>query len=455
MLTLTMLLTTSALNIQKKKKDPVAYAAVPSGSAVSFGKTDKTVWTGQTGMVSFGKTDKTIISAPIYDVSDEPFQNINLAKRFGTDADHDFDANAKAIENFDGEQDKDGSPTNLGAKEKAKIVAEKMKECTPEASLKLTKKYPVEKIPAGFPQKSGLPAGSFYAQQAAEHSQATYGCSEKSCQLPTYLAPREEAKNLQVIPRIIWMTTSDQMLAGKAGPFQYNMMAEHWTKNPEYEFVCSGDAMSAAFMETDEVKPEWREAYKKARNGAEKADIWRYAVMYKYGGVYMDTDMSAFAAYNTFVDAKADVVQQATNKGKGAYEMSQFALLFAPKHPLMLDVLTGIAAKFSAPALGSVMTIALTGPGALAASFAKHTVCGMTPEKGSTKVSGKNMKSACESKELGKVVLLMAERDFNTGHRWHKDDVCALAESRTLFSHWAQAGKAAGGKGKKFAAEAR
>jgi len=296
---------------------------------------------------------------------------------------------------------------------------------------------------------------SFYAKQAAQHASATMGCSGDSCQIPSYLAPREEAKEAQAIPRVIWMTMSDSLLSGKTGPFQYSMLAEHFKQNPEYEWVVSGDEMSHAFMNSDEVKKEWTEAYDKARNGAEKADIWRYAVLHKYGGVYMDTDMTAVAPYRTFIDSQAQIVQQCTSKGSRLkYETSQYGLFFAPASKLLATLLDEIAAKYSSGA-SLPLTIRLTGPGALAQVYMKMAPCGMksctsdSPNKVCGQ-GGKALEESCDDPTLGKVVLLSKVRDFNTGKVWHKSDVCALAETRSKVTHWAQAKGTDGGRGKGF-----
>merc|ERR1719272_31924 len=212
-------------------------------------------------------------------------------------------------------------------------------------------------------------------------------------------------------------------------------------------------------MKSNEVKKEWTEAYSKARNGAEKADIWRYSVLHKYGGVYMDTDMSAIAPYKSFIDSKAHIVQQCTMKGKAdsnKYETSQYGLFFAPGSKLLATLLDDIAARFNSPLVSLPLTILLTGPGALAHAYMKYRVCGMhaCDSKSPNKVCGIGMDS-CEDPELGNVVLLHNVRDFNTGKVWHKSDVCALAETRSKFTHWAQQTGSKGGRGKGFDVEGK
>merc|ERR1719261_2090721 len=107
---------------------------------------------------------------------------------------------------------------------------------------------------------------------------------------------------------------SDRLIHGEMGAFQYRLLAEYYKKNQEYEFIISGDDVSDEFMKSPEVKKEWQQAYTKARNGAEKADIWRYAVMYLYGGVYMDADCTAIAPFSEVIEKDAKFIQQFTPK---------------------------------------------------------------------------------------------------------------------------------------------
>jgi len=273
--------------------------------------------------------------------------------------------------------------------------------------------------------------------------------------VPAYLAPRKAAKEAQEIPRIIWMTMSDKILNGEMGPFQYRLLAEYFKKNPEYEFIVSGDAVSDSFMKSPEVKKTWQEAYTKARNGAEKADIWRYAVMYLYGGVYMDADCTAIAPLSEVVEKDAKFIQQFTpksTKGKEqGYESATYGLFFAPGNQVLEDLLDDIATKYNGDTSSLPLTIDLTGPKALARIYATFGVCGIQACPGSPNKVCNVTQDSCVDDKLGKAILLWKDRDFNTGKVWHKSDVCAMQETRTKVPHWAQYSHADGGK--KFAKE--
>ena len=60
-------------------------------------------------------------------------------------------------------------------------------------------------------------------------------------------------------------------------------------KNPEYEYHFYDDERVQKFFK-EEFPPEYSKAYNRLTIGAAKADFFRYAILYKKGGVYLDVD---------------------------------------------------------------------------------------------------------------------------------------------------------------------
>ena len=60
-------------------------------------------------------------------------------------------------------------------------------------------------------------------------------------------------------------------------------------RNPEYAYQFYDDAMIEDFIQNSFEKDVF-ELYKKINIGAAKADFFRYAILYKKGGVYLDID---------------------------------------------------------------------------------------------------------------------------------------------------------------------
>lgn len=59
--------------------------------------------------------------------------------------------------------------------------------------------------------------------------------------------------------------------------------------NPDYELITYDDIMSRRFIARD--YPEWLELYDSLEVPVMRADLWRYLILHRYGGVYMDGDV--------------------------------------------------------------------------------------------------------------------------------------------------------------------
>mgnify|MGYP002652111451 FL=1 len=60
-------------------------------------------------------------------------------------------------------------------------------------------------------------------------------------------------------------------------------------RNPDYSYQLFDDNEVRIFLE-QEFPPKYLKAYDRLTIGAAKADFFRYAILYKKGGVYLDVD---------------------------------------------------------------------------------------------------------------------------------------------------------------------
>ncbi|MBE0653157.1 MAG: glycosyl transferase, partial [Bacteroidales bacterium] len=82
---------------------------------------------------------------------------------------------------------------------------------------------------------------------------------------------------------------------------------ETWIENnPEYEYRFFDDDDMIDFVSTD--FPAYLEAFKRIKYGASKADLWRYLIMYKHGGVYADMDCRCINPLRLWIDQGARYV---------------------------------------------------------------------------------------------------------------------------------------------------
>jgi hypothetical protein len=69
--------------------------------------------------------------------------------------------------------------------------------------------------------------------------------------------------------------------------------------------------------------------------GVMKADVWRVAVLYVYGGVYVDIDCECIVPIQEWIENYSLVVSAETDGG----ELANFAFAAEPRHPALLSVL--------------------------------------------------------------------------------------------------------------------
>ena len=90
-----------------------------------------------------------------------------------------------------------------------------------------------------------------------------------------------------MIPKIIWQTYKDPI---EKLPDYALAAIESWKfHNPEYEHRYMDDQQAAEFIK-NEYDEEIYDLFMSVPVGVMRGDMWRYLVIYKYGGVYADLD---------------------------------------------------------------------------------------------------------------------------------------------------------------------
>src|SRR4029079_3282536 len=144
--------------------------------------------------------------------------------------------------------------------------------------------------------------------------------------VPKILEPRESMNYRQKIPKIIWQTMKTSRI-----PVIMSNNANTWIgKNPEYEYRLFDDTDIFNFIQKE--FPAYLKAYKKIKYGASKADLWRYLVIYKYGGVYADIDCRCIIPLREWIHPDAEIVTQlGINK-----DLCQWLIISVPQNPIFL-----------------------------------------------------------------------------------------------------------------------
>jgi hypothetical protein len=143
--------------------------------------------------------------------------------------------------------------------------------------------------------------------------------------IPKNLPPRTSADGDQLVPRILWQTMKQDRL-----PAVMARWMQTWIDgNPEYSYRFFDDDDVREFIATE--FSDYLEAYDRLEFGASKADLWRYLILYRYGGVYVDVDCECIEPLRSWIDPKASFVTQlGTNQ-----DVCQWMLISAPGNPIL------------------------------------------------------------------------------------------------------------------------
>lgn len=133
------------------------------------------------------------------------------------------------------------------------------------------------------------------------------------------------------IPKNIFQTFKSKKLPWLTQWYIWRMKK----KNPEYQYYFYDDDDIQKFIKK-EFPSEYIENYNKLTIGAAKADFFRYAILYKKGGVYLDIDSTASKPLRKLIK-NDDHAVISRERHKGLYV--QWALIFEKDHPILKKTL--------------------------------------------------------------------------------------------------------------------
>lgn len=145
-----------------------------------------------------------------------------------------------------------------------------------------------------------------------------------------------EVVSENVIPKIIWQTWK---VKTNFGPGMQKAVDSIDTLNPDYEHRICDDQDCEDYVR-EHFEPEVLEAYQTLVPKAFKADLWRYCVLYREGGVYMDIDFVAQVPLSEILrpdDVFVSVKDRAKLVGESAVYQAFIACV--PQLPAMKHVI--------------------------------------------------------------------------------------------------------------------
>ncbi len=105
------------------------------------------------------------------------------------------------------------------------------------------------------------------------------------------------------IPKVIYQTWKTK----KLHPNVKKVINSMKLINPEYKFVLYDDDDIDEFISNEFSGVEYQ-AFKRLNAGAAKADFWRYCILYKYGGIYLDIDSEITGNLDNLINFDDDCI---------------------------------------------------------------------------------------------------------------------------------------------------
>ncbi len=129
------------------------------------------------------------------------------------------------------------------------------------------------------------------------------------------------------IPKVIYQTFKTQKL-----PLVHQWHISRFkAANQSYQYQFFTDERIEDFLAT-EYGAEVINAYKRLQIGAAKADFFRYAILYKKGGIYLDIDSTIKKPLHRFITDSDSAVVSFEKNGR---IYVQWALIYGREHPFL------------------------------------------------------------------------------------------------------------------------
>ena len=150
--------------------------------------------------------------------------------------------------------------------------------------------------------------------------------------IPTFRrAQRNETLPYQRIPRVVYQTGYSQHVIERV----YNNTITAHANNPEYDFRYYDNRAVKHFLRRH-FGGEVYQAFRTLQMGAARADLWRYCVLYKRGGVYIDLDAGIYGPLkHKQLTAQTDALLGYDIMGN----LINWFMMFTPHHPFLYYVI--------------------------------------------------------------------------------------------------------------------
>lgn len=137
-----------------------------------------------------------------------------------------------------------------------------------------------------------------------------------------------------LIPKKIYQTWKTKNLPPKL----VNVRNKISKMNKNYEMLLFDDNDINEWVNINFANTIIQTTFMKLKVGAARADFWRYLILYKNGGIYLDIDSNININLNNFIQ-EDDTAIISREKNSGTSYFIQWALFFSPQHPILLKTI--------------------------------------------------------------------------------------------------------------------
>ena len=145
-----------------------------------------------------------------------------------------------------------------------------------------------------------------------------------------------------MIPKIIWQTYKDPI--DNLAPYMHEAMDTWKSLNPDYEHKYMDDIQAAEFV-LEHFGQEWHDIFVNLPVGVMRGDLWRYMIIYIYGGIYTDLDTLCLEPISKWMKEDADMIVCPETD----IHFCQWTFAAAPQHPIIKSVLDHIKEMLKSP----------------------------------------------------------------------------------------------------------
>ena len=146
--------------------------------------------------------------------------------------------------------------------------------------------------------------------------------------------------NNPVIPKKIFQTYKTEEF-----PSDIKEFVQLWKDEKEYEYVFMNDTQMREFIQAE--NPSVLEFFDNLPVGAMKADIWRYVILEKYGGIYTDIDTRKILPINRWkLENPINKDMLVTCIEHNNLFFAQWTLMASPNHPFFKFLIRKILERY-------------------------------------------------------------------------------------------------------------